>query len=252
MRLVSCLLLFLIVACSARTGAVEQIHYEKIAVYPHDPQAWTQGLFVHEGRLYESTGLNGESSLREVDLKTGRIKRQIKLDERYFAEGATLLDGKLYQLTWQAGWCFVYDPLTLKQAGQFTYSGEGWGLTDDDEQLIMSDGTATIRFIDPDRFEVKRKIQVKLKGRALPELNELEYVNGYIYANIWYRDEVAKIDPATGEVVGIIDFSGLWRQGRRTEDQVLNGIAYDASSGNFLITGKYWGELFVVKLKDSQ
>ncbi len=233
------------------TYGVEQISYEIEAVYPHDPEAWTQGLFLQTGTLYESTGLHGQSSLRVVDLESGKVKRQILLDKTLFAEGLTLYNGKLYQLTWEAGLCLIYNPETFERIGEFRYQGEGWGLTHDDDGLIMSNGTAVISFLDSETHQVKRSITVTRQGRPVSDLNELEYVEGAIYANIWYSDEVIKIDPQSGVVVGVIDFSNLWKDSTRDEDQVLNGIAYDAKTQCFLITGKFWPKLFVIRLKNS-
>jgi len=206
-------------------------------------------LFIHSGKLYESTGLRGQSTLREVDRKSGLVLRQHRLKPQLFAEGATLFWDKLYQLTWEAGICLIYDPKTFKPMGSFRYRGEGWGLTHDENSLIMSNGTAKISFINPESYQVRRTITVKHKDRLLPDLNELEYVDGFIYANVWYRDIVVKIEPITGEVVGVIDFSDLWQGDKRHKDQVLNGIAYDEKKKTFLITGKFWPKLFEVRLQ---
>jgi glutaminyl-peptide cyclotransferase len=202
------------------------------------------------GALYESTGLNGASSLRKVDLKTGSVLRKVSVPPQFFAEGLAALDGKLFQLTWQNHECFVYDLATFHQKSQFSYSGEGWGLTADGQLLIMSDGTAQIRFLDPATFEVKRTIKVAVGDRPVDSLNELEYIKGEIFANVWKSNIIMRIDPATGQVKGVIDLTGLLAQeDRDLGTDVLNGIAYDAKGGRLFVTGKHWPKLFEIRLK---
>ena len=214
--------------------------YEIVTTYPHAADAFTQGLVYEGGRLYESTGLYGSSSLREVNLQTGAVLRQVNVPSQYFAEGMTLFQGKIFQLTFQSQVGFVYDPATFAMIGQFSYTGEGWGLTHDTQHLIMSDGTNRIRFLDPVTFQVVYSIHVlDHLGNPLNNINELEYINGEIYANIWQTDSIARIDPSTGAVIAWIDLTGL-----RTSGNVLNGIAYDAATGHLLVTGKLWPQLY--------
>jgi glutamine cyclotransferase len=231
-------------------GAVPTYGYEVVNTFPHDAQAFTQGLIFQDGALVESTGLEGHSTLRRVELQTGKVLQKVDVPTFYFAEGLTLFGGKLYQLTWKAEKGFVYDPQTFKKTGEFPYEGQGWGLTHDADSLILSDGSNQLRFIDPNTYQVKRSINVTDGGRPVQELNELEYVKGEIYANVWHEDRVARIDPQTGRVNGWIDFSGLLRPGDVTDEEaVLNGIAYDESGDRLFVTGKLWPKLFEVRLK---
>jgi len=221
--------------------------YEIVNTYPHDTSAFTEGLVYTGGALYESTGLYGSSTLRQVDLRTGAVLRSVALGSQYFGEGATLFQGKIFQLTYQSQIAFVYDAATFAPIGQFFYTGEGWGLTHDDRRLIMSDGTNQIRFIDPATFQTVSTINVHdSQGAPIANINELEYINGEIYANVWLTDLVARIDPASGLVVGWIDFTGLLPAG--TPRDVLNGIAYDNVTGHLLVTGKFWPSLFEVRV----
>jgi glutamine cyclotransferase len=224
--------------------------YEVMHVYPHDRGAFTQGLLYLDGALYESTGLNGRSSLRKVELETGNVLQKVDVPSQYFAEGLAALDGKLYQLTWQNHTAFVYDLKTFKLETNFSYPYDGWGLTTDGKSLILSDGTDQIRFINPADFSVERTIDVKENGLAEFNLNELEYIKGEIFANIWHTDDIVRIDPATGDVVGKINFAGLLSDADRdATTDVLNGIAYDAAGDRLFITGKCWPKLFEVRLK---
>jgi len=225
--------------------------FEVLNRYPHDTAAFTEGLVYTGGALYESTGLYGSSSMRQVDLRTGTVVHTVSLASQYFGEGATVLGGKIYQLTWQSQTAFVYDATTFAPLRQFFYTGEGWGLTDDDRYLIMSDGTSQIRFVDPATFQTVKAIAVHdQQGAALTNINELEYINGEIYANVWLTDLVARIDPTTGLILGWIDFSGLLPPG--TSADVLNGIAFDTATGHLLVTGKLWPYLFEVRLTGLQ
>jgi glutamine cyclotransferase len=224
--------------------------YEVVNTYPHDAQAFTQGLVFDAGALVESTGLEGHSTLRRVELQTGKVVQKVDVPTFYFAEGLTLFGGKLYQLTWKAEKGFVYDPQTFKKTGEFTYEGEGWGLTHDADSLILSDGSNRIRFIDPNTNQVRRTIDIRDDGKPVYELNELEYVKGEIYANVWHDNRVARIDPQTGRVNGWIDFSGLLKPGEVTDEEaVLNGIAYDETGDRLFVTGKLWPKLFEVRLR---
>ena len=224
--------------------------YDVINVYPHDRGAFTQGLVFLDGQLLESTGLYGQSSLRKVELKTGNVLQQVVVPPQYFAEGLALLNGKLFQLTWQNQKGFVYDLETFKIEREFTYSGQGWGLTTDGHLLILSDGTDRLRFFDPVTFEEKRAVTVLVNGHGLTRLNELEYVKGEVLANVWGTQYVVRIDPTTGRVVGVIDFAGLLsEQDRDWTTDVLNGIAYDAKGDRLFVTGKRWPKMFEVRLR---
>jgi glutamine cyclotransferase len=223
--------------------------YEVIAAFPHDPSAYTQGLVYHEGALYESTGLNGRSSLRKVDLQTGKVLKSIPLSKIYFGEGLAIFQNRIFQLTWLNQTGFVYDLDTFGRVAQFSYEGEGWGLTQDGRSLILSDGTDKVRFINPASFKTERIISVGLNGRRVTNVNELEYIRGEIYANIWQQDILIRIDPATGTVLGVIDLTGLLPEKSADEtDSVLNGIAYDEKKDRLFVTGKRWPKLFEIRL----
>jgi glutamine cyclotransferase len=236
-------------ACSPRAAAQGK-GFEVVRSYPHDPEAFTQGLIFQNGVLYEGTGLNGRSSIRKVELATGKVLQRRDLPAAYFGEGITAWRGRLVQLTWREGTGFVYDQASFRPVSRFTYPGEGWGLTHDGRRLIMSDGTAQLRFLDPTTFAEQGRITVTENGRPLPYLNELEFVRGEVFANVWTTDRIARIDPATGRVTGWLDLSGLLspadRAGRSVD--VLNGIAYDASRDRLFVTGKLWPKLFEVRL----
>jgi glutamine cyclotransferase len=238
-------------ANAARGAAAVPVYgYEVVNTFPHDPDAFTQGLIFQDGALVESTGLERHSTLRRVELQTGKVLQRVDVPRDFFAEGMTLFNGKIYQLTWKGEKGFVYDPQSFRKTGEFTYTGEGWGLTHDADSLILSDGSNKIRFIDPADNRVKRTISVTDGGRPVMELNELEYVKGEVYANVWHRNVVARIDPQTGSVKGWIDLSGLLKPGDVTDEEaVLNGIAYDESGDRLFVTGKLWPKLFEVRLK---
>ena len=241
--------LLVLLAAVGILSAQGQDSYRVVHTYPHDPHAFTQGLVFADGHLYESTGLNGHSSLRMVDLETGRTLQDFPVPSRYFAEGLTTWGTTLVQLTWQAHTGFVYDRFSFRQLRTFTYSGEGWGLTQDGKSLILSDGTADLRFLDPKTFQEVRRIAVKDKGTPVTQLNELEYVRGEIYANVWHSDRIARISPATGKVLGWIDLTGILPAGEQsTPEAVLNGIAYDAAHDRLFVTGKLWPKLFEIKV----
>jgi glutamine cyclotransferase len=222
--------------------------YQVVHAWPHDPGAFTQGLVYEDGKLLESTGLNGRSSLREVDLETGRVMRQETVPSTYFAEGLAVIGDKAYQLTWKSQTGFIYDVSNFELRGTFPYEGEGWGLTTDGELLVMSDGTSRIRFIDPVTFKVVRSIDVTLSGKPVVRLNELEWVRGVIFANVWQTDTVVVIDPATGLVTSVVDFSFLLPLDQRAGADVLNGIAFDPDHDRLFVTGKLWPKLFEVRL----
>ncbi len=223
--------------------------YQIVDTYPHDPNAFTQGLIYADGVLFEGTGRNGQSSLREVDLETGQVQRQVELPEQFFGEGITLFGDRIYQLTWQSQQGFVYDAETFRQLDTFTYPTEGWGLTHDGSRLIMSDGTPTLYFLDPQSLQETGRVTVRYGDQPVVRLNELEYVDGEVYANIWQTNTIARIDPHTGQVVGWIDLTGLLQPADVTQPvDVLNGIAYDAARDRLFVTGKLWPKLFEIDL----
>lgn len=236
---------------SGSMAAAPNSGYQIVKEYPHDPEAYTQGLIFADGSLLESTGRTGQSTLRRVELQTGKVLERIDIPRPYFAEGLAQLKGKLYQLTWQHGVGFIYDSATFAKLGEFKYSGEGWGLTTDGQRLILSDGTNVLRFFDPEDFKLSKTIAVLDRGRAVMELNELEFVQGEVYANVWHNPRIARIDPQTGRVKDWIDLTGLRElSGVRDEEGVLNGIAYDETSGRLFVTGKLWPKLFEIRLKE--
>ena len=221
---------------------------EVVARYPHDSNAFTQGLIFLDGALYESTGRNGQSSLRRVDLATGRVEQFQAVAPEFFAEGLTEFDGKLIQLTWQSGVGFVYGLNDFNLEERFRYSGEGWGLTHDGQNLIMSDGTATLRFLDPNDFHVTAAVTVTDEGQPIRNLNELEFIDGEIWSNIWYDNRIARISPATGEILGWIDLKMLYADPSRSSEAVLNGIAYDPAGRRIFVTGKNWPQLYQIEV----
>ena len=223
--------------------------YEIKNVYPHDRAAFTQGLIYKDGVLWEGTGQYGASSVRKVDLKTGKVLKMIPVPREFFGEGITVFKDKVFELTWQNNKGFIYAADDFAKLGEFKYAGEGWGLTHDSDSLIMSDGTNQIRFLDPETFAVRRTISVTENGRPLDELNELEYVKGEIYANVWQTDRIVRIDPKTGNLTGTVDLSGLLPEADRGADtDVLNGIAYDEAGDRLFVTGKMWPKLFEIRL----
>lgn len=224
--------------------------FKVVNTWDHDPDAYTQGLIYTDGVLYESTGRYGLSSLRKVELTTGKVLKKVDVDQQYFAEGMTLFQGKIFQLTWKAQKGFIYDT-DFNRTGEFTYEGEGWGLTHDAESLILSDGTNQIRFLDPATFKVQRTISVLDHGKPLLELNELEYIKGEIFANIWQTDRIVRIDPRDGKILGWVDMTGLLKLKDNYDKpvDVLNGIAYDETNDRLFVTGKLWPKLFEVRLK---
>jgi glutaminyl-peptide cyclotransferase len=223
--------------------------FQVVHAYAHDPEAFTQGLFYHNGFLYEGTGLNGRSSLRKVKLETGAVLNKVDLPPALFGEGIALVRGDIYQLTWQSQVGFVYKLEDFQFQRQFTYPGEGWGLTTNGSELFLSDGTAELRVLDPQTFKEKRRIQVRDRDTPVDQINELEWVEGEIYANIWQTNRIARIAPQTGKVVGWIDLTGLLSPMYHLEEgAVLNGIAYDALGKRLFVTGKLWPKLFEIRL----
>ena len=242
------LLMGVIIGFGAQTAKQpESLRVEVLKAYPHDRGAFTQGLVLHQGTLYESTGQVGQSSLRQVELATGRVMRKIDVPPPYFAEGLALVGDRLIQLTWQHGKAFVYDRRTFAKQAEYSYKGEGWGLCYDGKQLIMSDGTANLTIRNANDFNVVKTVRVTMGGQPLDELNELECVDGSVYANVWTRDLIVRIDPVSGVVTQRIDAGNLLSPMERAGTDVLNGITYDPSDKTFLITGKNWPKLFRVK-----
>ncbi len=242
---------------SATSAPVAMYDYEIVKTYPHDPKAFTQGLEFHDGVLYEGTGGDGEnndpffSSLRKVDYATGKVLQKYDLAREYFGEGITILGDKIYQLTWQEMTAFEYDLKDFKLLRELRYTGEGWGLTNDGTNLIMSDGTHVIRFVNPQDFKTVRTIVVNdERGKPVMQLNELEYVKGEIWANIWQTGWIVRIDPATGKLLGRVDMNKLSDevQAKNPHADVLNGIAYDPTGDRLFVTGKLWPSLFEIKV----
>lgn len=234
--------------------------YEIVKTYKHDSDAFTQGLFFHNNFLYEGTGGEGESNIRKVELETGRVVQQTDLEDDFFGEGATILNGKIYQLTWREQRAFVYDAETLKPVKELRYQGDGWGLANDGTNLFMTDSTHVIRVLDPETFKMVRTVSVfREDGKPLMNINELEFVKGELWANIWHSEDptilgkpnhIARIDPQTGRILGWIDLQGISPDDvKRDSENTLNGIAYDAASDRIFVTGKNWRKLFEIKVK---
>lgn len=236
---------------AAAASAATRYQPEIVESFPHDPGAFTQGLVYAGGVFYESVGRYGESALRRVEPDSGEVLAERRLADRYFGEGLALVGERLVQLTWKAGRGFVYDRETLERVGEFRYQGEGWGLAYDGERLILSDGSDVLRFLDPVDFRETGRLTVRLRGRSVPRLNELEYIDGNIWANLWPSDRIARIDPESGEVTGVIEAGNL----REVIPAVyrmdaLNGIAHDPATGRIFLTGKWWPRLFEVRLRE--
>ncbi len=221
--------------------------------YPHDTAAFTQGLIWHDGQMYESTGEVGTSGIRRVKLETGEVLQKRDLPPPHFGEGIAILGDKMFQLTWKTGSAFVYDLKSFAPRGEFTYDGEGWGLTTDGTQLIMSDGTPILRYVNPADFTVTRRVTVTENGTPVSNLNELEWVKGEVWANVWLSDKIARIDPQSGAVLGYINLTGLLPQAVRTgREDVMNGVAYDAAGDRIFVTGKRWARLYEISLRPPQ
>jgi glutaminyl-peptide cyclotransferase len=226
-----------------------EVGYEVVNKFPHDPGAFLQGLVWHNG-FFESTGQFGRSSLRRVEYPTGKVLQQVNLDSQYFGEGLAMVDNRLIQLTWQSHRGFVYDRDSFKQLREFKYDTEGWGLTYDGKSLILSDGTNVLTFIDPDSFKTTRKLSVKFNGTALRDLNELEYIDGEIWANVWHTDRIVRIDPGSGQVKSYLNLAGILPEDEKSDPEaVLNGIAYDAQGKRIFVSGKLWPRIFEIRLK---
>lgn len=241
----------LVAVITLAQAAVPTYGYVVKKTFPHDPQAFTEGLFYQDGVLFESTGLNGRSSIRKVELETGKVLMNRDLPSSVFGEGIAPFGKRLFSLTWTNQVGFVFDLETLQPQGRFGYEGEGWALTTDGERLYMSDGTPHIRVLDPATLKVTRRIRVTADGVPVTQINELEWVEGQIYANIWQTDRIARIDPFSGQVRGWIDLKGLDKLSgvEPGSDNVLNGIAYDSARKRLFVTGKMWPKLFEIELK---
>lgn len=230
----------------------QQLKYEVVQSFPHDRRAFLQGLLWHNGYLYESTGLEGQSTLRRVDLSTGRVLQIAKLPPQIFGEGLALVDNRLIQISWQSQRAFVYDLATFKLLNEWSYEGEGWGITYDGKQLIMSDGSDVLTFRDAETFQPVRKINVTLNGRPLDKLNELEWIEGEVWANVWQTDLIVRIDPQTGQVKSFLDLTGILPPKMRSgKEDVLNGIAYDREKKRIFVSGKLWPRLFEIRVGES-
>jgi glutaminyl-peptide cyclotransferase len=246
----------ILTACSASpapeasAASLPTYSYRIEKVFPHDPSAFTQGLLYSDGYLYESTGNFGTSTIRQVRIEDGAVVRSVALPNDIFGEGLADWGDELISITWRHGVGYRWDRASFRRTAQFNYPGEGWGLTDDGERLIMSDGTPELRFLDPATFRELGRVTVTLNGQPLRNLNELEYVKGEVFANIWLTDYIARIDPATGEVKGLIDLTGIANSiERRTSNDVLNGIAYDEAGDRLFVTGKNWPSLFQIRIE---
>ena len=239
-----------LLASSCVNAKVRQYKAQVVAEYPHDRTSYTQGLFFYDGQMYESTGLNGKSTFRKVDIRTGKALYRLNFDRRYFLEGSVEKNGNIYMLTWQNNVAFVYDAKTLKYKKSYSYPREGWGLATDGKSLIASDGSANLYFLDDD-FRTARKMTVRLNGRPVNDLNELEYIDGKIWANVYLTDLIVIVNPADGNVEATVDCSGLLPSRLRYDDtDVLNGIAYNPQNGKIYLTGKNWCRLYEIKLAE--
>ena len=236
----------MLVSCA--NASVKEYRLEVVAEYPHDTDSYTQGLFFHKGQMYETTGVNGKSTLRIVDLKTGEALKRLNFDKKYFLEGSVVFKDNLYILTWESNVAFIYGADSLDYKSTWSYPREGWGITTDGKQLIASDGSATLFFMD-ENFALQKRVVVKYNDRPVRWLNELEYINGKIWANVYTTNEIVIINPKDGRVVGIIDCRGLLPKNLYTsETDVLNGIAYNPETGKIYLTGKNWPKLYEIKL----
>lgn len=250
-KLATVAIALVLTACKSSPVVAAKLGYEVIAVVPHDPDAYTQGLQLTDGRLLESTGQYGQSSIREVDATSGKVLRKRSLPLQYFGEGMTLQGKELWLLTWKEKTAFVLDPENFRTLRTHTYEGEGWGLTSDGTQLIMSDGSSTLKFRSFKDMAVTRSLEVTEEGRPVKRLNELEYIKGSVFANVYMTDRIARIDPKTGEVTAWLDLSGLRnRLPEPNRAEALNGIAFDEKTGHLRITGKYWPQMFELKLSE--
>jgi glutamine cyclotransferase len=245
--------LWVLTCAMAARAAIPIYDFEIVHTYPHDTSAFTEGLFYLNGFLYESTGLEQHSSIRKVRIDTGEVIQKIDIPAQYFGEGIVNWQGHLISLTWKSQIGFVFDLKTFKLQRQFKYPGEGWALTRNDKQIIMSDGTSELRFLNPNTLTETSRVQVTIEGKPLMNVNELEWVKGEIYANVWQTNWIARIDPRSGQVVGLINLSGLLNPSDVVKGQtdVLNGIAYDAKGDRLFVTGKNWPKLFEIRLRQA-
>lgn len=249
LRVLFCALLVLALPSSYAQEQVLRYGYKVVNTYPHNIEAFTQGLVFHEGFLYEGTGKNGRSMLSKINLEDGEVLMSKNLSQRYFGEGIEIVGDKIYQLTWQSHLVFVHDKATFESVGSHYNASQGWGLAYDGEHLILSDGSANLQFMDPETFAPQRKLEVRLAGNAINQLNELEYIDGEVWANVWQTDFILRINPQSGEVNSIIDLSGLAAQTELgSSEAVLNGIAWDAEGERLFVTGKHWAHLFEIEL----
>jgi glutaminyl-peptide cyclotransferase len=231
-------------------GRAKQDAYQVIHSYPHDPTSFTQGLVWHEGRFYESTGQYGESKLRMLEFPSGKVLREINLSPELFGEGLALVDSRLIQLTWKSRRGFVYDLSTFRLLEEFRYDTEGWGLTCDGKNLILSDGSSDLFYLDPQTFRLVKKLPVRFNGQPILELNELEFIDGEIWANVWQTDFILRIDPSSGLVTSFLDLKGILAPSDRTgSENVLNGIAYDAERKRIFVTGKLWPRILEIRIR---
>ncbi|MFN2340094.1 MAG: glutaminyl-peptide cyclotransferase [Halanaerobium sp.] len=244
-------ILFLILTAAAvpklKAEEMKKLDYQILASYKHDPQAFTQGLEIYKNQLFEGTGLYGSSSLRKVELESGQILKKLELDQKYFGEGITILNDKIYQLSWKENTAFVYN-LDFKLLKTFSYQGEGWGLANDGQHLIMSNGSEYLSFRNPETFALIKKLEIKNGDQKIKNINELEYQAGFIYANIWQTDYILKINAENGKVKAYLDLKGILKTDYEGEVDVLNGIAYDPQENNFLVTGKLWPKIYRIKI----
>lgn len=244
------ILSLLLIACG--DAPLKQYTLEVVAEYPHDVESYTQGLFFQDGQLYESTGVHGKSTFRQVDLQTGKALKRLDFDKKYFVEGSVMLNDNLYILTWESRTAFIYDANTLKYKSTWKYPREGWGITTDGRHLIASDGSANLYFMD-ENFAQKKKLLVTVEGRPVRFLNELEYIDGKIWANVYTSDEIVIIDPKDGKIEGVINCKGLLPDKLRTDEtDVLNGIAFDENTGKIYLTGKNWPKLYEIRIKEKK
>lgn len=252
MRRILTVLVMALLLLSCADASVKEYKLQVVAEYPHDTEAYTQGLFFHDGQMYESTGLHGKSTFRKVDLLTGKALKKFAFDKKYFVEGSVVFGDNLYILTWDSKMAFVYDARTLEYKSTWSYPREGWGITTDGKQLIASDGSATLFFMD-ENFALKKRLVVKYEDRPVRWLNELEYIDGKIWANVYTTDEIVIIDPKDGMVEGVVDCRGLLPKDLYTKDtDVLNGIAFNPADGKIYLTGKNWPKMYEIKLVEKK
>ncbi|MGB2642942.1 MAG: glutaminyl-peptide cyclotransferase [Candidatus Acidiferrum sp.] len=237
-------------APSTPADVIPVLNVKVVNTFPHDPNAFTQGLEYYDGFLFESTGLAGKSSLRKVAIESGRVLQRVSLPPKDFGEGLTIFQEKIYQLTWLEKTGYIYDLQSFRKIGEFHYQSEGWGLAHDEHSLILSDGSNELQFIDPVTFKVQRRLEVYAGREAVTNLNELEYIHGQIYANIWHERRIARIDPETGQVLAWLDLEEIAAKEEREPEGVLNGIAYDEKGDRLFITGKDWSELLQIKIEE--